>query len=80
VHILLAGVSAAEVTYGTLCDSQSPCSPEVSEGTRRHTWHDIARIHRIFVLDETEAVHELDLGDFTSAMGGEVAFNVGFCG
>lgn len=44
------------------------------------TRNDIARIHRVLVLDKTEAVHELDLGNLASAMGREVGFNVSFGG
>lgn len=45
--------------------------------TRGRTRHDIARIHRIFVLDEAKAVHKLDLGDLASAMSVEVVLNIG---
>lgn len=41
------------------------------------TWYDIARIHRILILDEAEAIHELNLGDLTRAMSVEVVFNIG---
>ena len=41
------------------------------------TRNDIARIHRILVLNKAEAIHELDLGDFTGAMGVEVVLNIG---
>ena len=44
-----------------------------------HTWHDIARVHRVFVLDEAEAIHQLDLGDLTRAMGVEMVLNIGLC-
>ena len=40
------------------------------------TWHDITRIHCIFVFDETKAIHELNLGDFASSMCAEVIFNI----
>jgi hypothetical protein len=43
----------------------------------RLTWDDIAGVHGIFVLDETEAVHELDFGDVAGAMGREVGLNIG---
>ena len=43
----------------------------------KRTRNNIASIHRILVLDEPESVHELDLGDLTSAMSGEVSFDVG---
>lgn len=42
-----------------------------------HTWNDITCVHGILVLDEAEAIHELDLGDFAGAMGVEVVLNVG---
>lgn len=41
------------------------------------TRNNIACIHGIFVLDETEAIHELDLGYLAGAMGVEVVLNVG---
>jgi hypothetical protein len=40
------------------------------------TRNDVARVHSVLVLDETEAVHELDLSDLASAMGLEVALDV----
>lgn len=44
------------------------------------TRNDVPRVHGILVLDEAEAVHELDLGDLASAMGCKVAFNIGLGG
>ena len=41
--------------------------------TRNH----IARVHRVLVLNETEAIHELNLGDLAGAMGVEVVLNIG---
>ena len=41
------------------------------------TRHDIARVHVVFVLDEAEAIHELDLGNLAGAMGVEVVLNIG---
>jgi hypothetical protein len=41
------------------------------------TWHHVSGVHGVLVLDEAEAVHELDLGDFTGPMGSEVLFNIG---
>jgi len=38
----------------------------------------IAGIHRIFVFNESEAIHKLDLGDFSSAMSVEVRLDIGF--
>lgn len=40
------------------------------------TRHDVASIHCIFILDEAEAIHQLDLGDLTRAMGAEVFLDV----
>ena len=42
-----------------------------------HTRNDIARIHGVFVLDEAEAIHELNLGNLAGAMGVEVVLNIG---
>lgn len=41
-----------------------------------HTGNHIAGIHSILVLDESEAIHELDLGDLSSAMGVEMRLDV----
>ena len=41
------------------------------------TRDNIARIHVVFVLDESEAVHELDLGNLAGAMGVEMVLNIG---
>lgn len=41
------------------------------------TRNDIASIHCVAVLDEAEAIHELDLSDLTGAMGLEVVLNIG---
>ena len=46
----------------------------------RLTGNDVAGVHGVFVLDEAEAVHELDLGDLTSSMAGEVVLDVGLGG
>lgn len=50
---------------------------DVAAGRGAHTGHDVARVHRIFVLDEAKAVHEFDLGDLASAMSVEVVLNIG---
>jgi len=47
---------------------------------KRLTGNDVAGVHGVFVLDEAEAVHELDLGDLTSSMAGEVVLDVGLGG
>lgn len=41
------------------------------------TRDDVAGIHGVLVLDETKAIHQLDLSDLTSAMGGEMSLNIG---
>jgi hypothetical protein len=40
------------------------------------TGNDVTRIHGVLVLNETKAVHELDLSDLASAMGLEVALDI----
>lgn len=37
----------------------------------------ILSVHGILVLDETEAVHQLDLGDFSGSMCRKVSLNIG---
>ena len=49
-----------------------PLVDEIDGLTRNH----ISRIHRIIILDEAEAVHQLDLCDVTSAMSLEVGLDV----
>lgn len=44
---------------------------------RIRTRYHIARIHGVLVLDEPEAIHELNLGDLAGAMGVEVILNIG---
>jgi hypothetical protein len=41
------------------------------------TWDNVPGVHGILVLDETEAIHELDLGDLASAVRGEVRLDIG---
>lgn len=43
----------------------------------RHTWDYITSVHGVLVLDEAEAIHELNLSDLASAMGVEVVLNIG---
>lgn len=42
------------------------------------TRNDISGIHFVFVFDETEAVHQLDLRDFAGVMGAEVFLDILF--
>jgi len=39
-------------------------------------WHDITRIHCIFVFDETKSIHDFDIRDFASSMRAEVIFDI----
>lgn len=41
------------------------------------TRNDVARVHRILVFDKAESIHQLNLGNLTSAMGREVSFDIG---
>lgn len=41
------------------------------------TWNDVTGIHGILILNEAEAVHQLDLRDLSGAMGTEVCLDVG---
>lgn len=40
------------------------------------TRHNITGIHGILILDEAEAIHQLDLGDLSRPMGVEVFFDI----
>lgn len=44
---------------------------------RRPTWHNIASIQRILILDEAETIHQLYLCDLTSAMFRKVSLDIG---
>ena len=46
--------------------------------TGGRTWDDITGIHCILILDETEAIHQLHLGDLSSAVGRKVSLDIGF--
>lgn len=47
-----------------------------AELKRAFTWNDVARIHRVFVLDEAEAIHEFDFDNLAGTMGREVCLDV----
>jgi len=46
------------------------------EGSCGRTGNHIAGIHSILVFDESEAIHELDLGDLSGAMSVEVSLDI----
>jgi hypothetical protein len=52
------------------------CIPPWSNEQCGHTRNHIAGIHSILVFDESEAIHELDLGDLSGAMSVEVGLNI----
>jgi hypothetical protein len=64
----------------TIFRSRELAKDEGGDIRRRRTEsrNNIAGIHWVLVLDETEAVHELHFGDFSSAMSREVSLDVGF--
>lgn len=41
----------------------------------KHTWDNIASIHGILILYETETIHELDLGNLAGTMFAEVSLD-----
>lgn len=43
---------------------------------RKLTWNDIPGVHGVLVLDEAETIHDLDLDNLTSAMGGKMGLDV----
>lgn len=42
----------------------------------QRTRHNIARVHGILVLNEAEAIHQLDLSDLSSAMGRKMGLDI----
>lgn len=51
---------------------------QVDHSMKGLTRHDITGIHGIFILDEAEAIHQLDLSDLARSMGAEVLFDILF--
>lgn len=50
---------------------------EEQPGDRRGlTRYDVARIHRVLVLDKPESIHELDLGNLSGSMGRKMGFKI----
>lgn len=47
-------------------------------GAQELTRNHIASVHRVVVLNETKAIHELDLGDGAGAMGLEMILDIFF--
>lgn len=41
------------------------------------TWDNVPGVHGILVFDKTKAIHKLDFGDFSRAMGSKVVLDVG---
>ena len=66
--------SEAVSTYGKLHRMLAVARKRIAAKLTRHN---VTRVHGVLVLDETKAVHELDLSDFTSAMGLEMGLD--FC-
>lgn len=66
------------ITYGKLRESVSYSFLKRVGGIITRNY--ISSIHGILVLDESKAVHELDLLDRTGAMGGEMGLNVSLGG
>ena len=81
VHVrdLHTGTSTLEAvsTYGKLHRMLAVARKRIAAKLTRHN---VTRVHGVLVLDETKAVHELDLGDLTSSMAGEVVLDVGLGG
>jgi hypothetical protein len=51
-----------------------------SEEQCGHTGNHIAGIHSILVLNESEPIHELDLGDLSCAMSVEMGLDISLGG
>lgn len=43
----------------------------------RRTWNDVASIHSILILDESETVHKLHFGNLSGAVGRKVSLDIG---
>ena len=76
---LLENLLIASALWGWTYGKLNPTLVEITRNfinvQRELTRNHITGIHRIIILDEAEAVHELDLGDVTSAVL-EVALDV----
>lgn len=65
------------VTYGRLRAHGRSVFSAYSRLGGRLTRDNVASIHGVLVFDEAEAVHQLDLGDFSGAMSRKVSLNIG---
>lgn len=63
-----------QVTYGKLDRSLALSVKDIDRA--KLTWNNIASIHSILILNEAEAVHELNLCDLASSMSLEVSLNI----
>ena len=66
-----------DVRKATGCVSRSSIIIHGERACRIRTRYDISRIHGVFVLDEAEAIHKLNLGDLACAMSVEVVLDIG---
>lgn len=67
---------AALAMPGTACELDGKSFSH--EIRAMESWNNIAGIHWVLVLDETEAIHKLNFGDFSGSMSREVSLDVGF--
>lgn len=58
-------------------EDQKRKSNQTRKRQLKHTWNNITGVHGILVLDEAEAVHQLDLCNLSSAMGAKVGLDIG---
>jgi hypothetical protein len=50
-----------------------------NEGLERtKCWDNVPGVHGVLVLNEPEAIHQFDFGDFASTMSGEMRLDVSF--
>jgi hypothetical protein len=64
--------------YGTLHEKIGLASKHTQGTVDSFTRYNISGIKLVVIFDEAEAVHQLDLRDFTRAMAAEVFFDVTF--
>lgn len=53
------------------------CGNSILGARLRRTWNDVASVHSILILDESETVHKLHFGNLSGAVGRKVSLDIG---
>jgi len=82
VTVVVVPAAAAATTTTTALFAMARAAGELDGQAFSHEvgsmegWDNVPGVHGVLVLNETEAIHEFDFGDFASTMRGEMRFDV----